>query len=139
MSNKQAQPEPTLSPALAAFLEDCQRLAALGLERRRVNEQVSNNEPKEEAKVMTLTIEVAPEKEAILRAKAARRGLPLNDYVREVVEHDADQEAPDEAEVARLATIDSLKGKYAHLGITSADIRAERQRDLEREARREAA
>ncbi len=64
---------------------------------------------------MTLTIEVAPEKEAILREKAARLGKSLSDYVRFLVEHDADDQEPTtgtgKTAAARLAAVRSI-GAY---------------------------
>ncbi len=98
-----------LSPAFAAFLDDCRHWAEWSRQQKK---------QKKEEKQMTLTIEVAPEKEAILRQKAAQRGQSLNDYVRLVVEHDADDQgttaAPmgaEKAAAARLAAVRSI-GAY---------------------------
>lgn len=48
---------------------------------------------------MTLTIEIAPEKEDLLRAKAAQHGVPLSELLRGVVENYADAAAKTAAPV----------------------------------------
>lgn len=40
---------------------------------------------------MTLTMEVAPETEQRLEEKARRQGLPLTDYVQDLLEREADE------------------------------------------------
>lgn len=91
---------------------------------------------------MTLTLDIKPETEALLKQKAERAGLSLDEYAREIVERDVSQasaiDAEAAAEAARLAAIDRTAGKYAHLqsrGFSSAAIRMERQSDLQREHR----
>jgi len=105
---------------------------------------------------MTLTLELSPEVEAELRAKAERAGQDVGSYITGVLTRftvsDASIEAlagaqaglrPDSflpgaastTEAARLAAIDEGMGKFTHLGISSADVRREREKDKEREER----
>ena len=87
---------------------------------------------------MTLTLEIAPEIEAALAEKARRRGLALTAYLVDAAlrdEVETKTEVPANAEQARQAAIKALAGKYAHLNISSAAIRAERDKDKQREDR----
>ena len=99
---------------------------------------------------MTLTLELSPEVEAELRAKAERAGQDVGSYVAGVLVRFTvsgagaqaglrpDSFLPSAAsttEAARLAAIDEGMGKFARLGISSADVRREREKDKEREER----
>ena len=83
---------------------------------------------------MTLTLDIAPEVEAALTEKARRRGLALTAYLLDAALRDEAKE-PGDAEKARLAAIEAVAGKYAHLSISSAGVRAEREHDRQREER----
>jgi hypothetical protein len=108
---------------------------------------------------MTLTVELSPEVEAQLKARAEQAGQDINTYAQRVLSRDAAAGAmtieaaiasqtdihegynlpsPNAAEATRLAAIDEGMGKFAHLkerGFNSAMIRAEREKDKQREER----
>jgi hypothetical protein len=100
---------------------------------------------------MTLTVELSPKAETELRRRAARAGIDVSTYVAQLLEitaengsdlevllsgripenhiPDALPVSPTANEAARLAAIDDLMGKCEHLNISTADLRAERERD----------
>ena len=80
---------------------------------------------------MTLTLELSSEVEQALTQAAAARGLSLDAYAADVLRQSAQT-----AEIARLAAIEEVGGKYAHLlnlGVSSTALRQERDAELQRE------
>ena len=61
---------------------------------------------------MSITIELAAEAEKRLRQRASQQGLPLEEYVREIIAKDAAQAN----EAASLKQ--PLAGRFAHLGLS---------------------
>jgi hypothetical protein len=105
---------------------------------------------------MTLTLELSPEVEQALNEVAEATGNTPVDYAAQILASHLEpavvilqstgrinRQVPaptgeGKTEAARRAAIGALKGKYAHLkerGFTSAAIRAERERDKQREDR----
>src|SRR2546421_553541 len=92
---------------------------------------------------MALTIELTSEQEARLAAVAETRGLAPAELVQELLREQLPRLSPmmrqsprtKERDPALVARVRSVRGKYAHLGATTADLHRERQVDKEREAR----
>lgn len=78
---------------------------------------------------MTLTIEITPEVETAIAAKAARLGVPIERYAAGVLRRDVESNgAPHEySQSARRALIASIRGKYAGSGITVDELLRERR------------
>lgn len=91
---------------------------------------------------MTLQINISPSQEARLAAEAEQQGLEPGELVQRLLaEHFAELPAPDgaarfggEARSQRVTQVRSIRGKYAHLGVTTDDLHRERRADKQREA-----
>ena len=92
---------------------------------------------------MTLQIELTQDQEALLTSRAQQEGLGpaelahrlLLEQLQELPRRNgqsAQQKAPDPEIAARVK---SIRGKYAHVGATTADLHQERRADREREER----
>jgi hypothetical protein len=89
---------------------------------------------------MRLTIELTPEQEARLTAAAQQRGLGpaelaqelLTVHLPELTPVNGDPSGATERDPELVARVGAIRGKYAHLGVTTEDLRRERQADRER-------
>lgn len=79
---------------------------------------------------MTLSIEIAPEVQSALTARAARLGVPVERYaagvLRRDVEAGSDGENREYSQQKRRALIGSIRGKYAGSGVTVDELLRER-------------
>jgi hypothetical protein len=88
---------------------------------------------------MTLHIELTPEQEAWLTAKARREGLALAELARRLLNNQlpelpaANGDDYGRKDPARLAQVRAIRGKYAHVGATSEDLHEERRAERKRE------
>jgi hypothetical protein len=81
---------------------------------------------------MTYLIEVAPETERVLATKAARLGVPVEKYLRDVVEREAQSSSGTQSTLSGF-------GAAAHLAPRASDVNRERREEVAREEARRAA
>lgn len=82
---------------------------------------------------MTLTIEVAPEKEALLARKAQQQGVSVADYARSILEREADApETLNTPQMEHRLAVQRLKGMLAHLPGSTESFLRERHAEAER-------
>ena len=95
---------------------------------------------------MPLTIELTPVEEARLRKAAQQKGIAPAELVRQFLESNlaaipAEFQSSDlngldsEQHASKVKRIRGLRGKLAHLSVTSEDLHRERQADKAREER----
>ena len=92
---------------------------------------------------MTLTLELSPALEARLKALARTRGVdPVEIATELLADHlpvapaeplQNGTTATLERDLDRVARVQSIRGKYAHLGVRVEDLHRERQAEKERE------
>ncbi len=87
---------------------------------------------------MTLTIELAPHEEQALEAKAARMGLSLDEYLRDLVRRDAETEkqALSPRKAAALRGYGMLKGSTRTVDDFLQGRREEAEMEMAQAARR---
>ncbi|MDQ3812805.1 MAG: hypothetical protein M3347_02510 [Armatimonadota bacterium] len=81
---------------------------------------------------MIVTLELAPETEDRLQAKAARCGMAPDDYVRQLVERDLSEVPTPKEPASRLRGY----GIAAHLPVRSEDVHRAHRQEVERETER---
>ena len=94
---------------------------------------------------MILTLELTPMEEAMLATAAEKQGVPPTELAKQFVVKNLLQSEPTNGRIPdtasvnmteedRVAVIDAIVGKYAHLpGTGTDDLHRERQKDKERE------
>ena len=88
---------------------------------------------------MTLIIELTSIEEARLQAASQKRGVEPGEYARQLIADlpPGSSAPPKKAGMERdpelVARVKSLRGKYAHLGVTTQDLHRERQEDKAKE------
>lgn len=77
---------------------------------------------------MTLTIELAPEVERVLVRKAQQRGVKVEQYVSELAERDAHENAQEQDEIiaARLRALDKIGSYNTRKGLPELDLSGSR-------------
>ena len=82
---------------------------------------------------MALTIELAPDQERALEARAARNGQTLSEFLHHLAACEAEAEKQAIAAARRDAVREGY-GKFAHLGETPDERRRAKDEELRREA-----
>ncbi len=82
---------------------------------------------------MTLTLELTAREQAVLEAKAAQMGVPVERYAMGVLQHDVEADDTITGTPRQRA---SGFGKFAHLNLSSADVRRDRCEEVAREEAR---
>jgi hypothetical protein len=87
---------------------------------------------------MTLVIEVTPELESRLQEEAAKRGLPVPECARILLEgaltpEERSEVTPPMTAEERAARVRAARGSLAHMPFSSEDFMREKQEEIDRE------